>query len=141
VQWARAGGHLALLDVDQTSAPPLAEALGTELQPHGTRGSFLGYFHYLRPHPLFAGLPLGIADEPYAEVLPAWSLRELPGADIPAGVVTVGANRAWAWFADVQTLPLGTGRVTLYHYQPHRAPADDPVGIHLLANLVDWLGQ
>src|SRR5581483_403972 len=41
-RWARAGGHLVLLDLDATTAPPLAEALGLELQPHGTRGSFLG---------------------------------------------------------------------------------------------------
>ncbi len=141
VEWTRGGGHLALVDLAQAEAERLAGALGLELAAHGTRGSFLGYFHYLRPHPLFAGLPLGVADEPFAEVLPAWSLRELPGAEIPAGVVTVGSARQWAWFADVQTLPFGRGRLTFYHYQPHRAPNDDPVAQALLRNLASWLSR
>src|SRR5207249_4355030 len=42
--WARGGGHLALLDVDPEQAERLAGALGLPLQAHGTRGSFLGYF-------------------------------------------------------------------------------------------------
>src|SRR6185437_11086530 len=96
--WVRAGARLVLLDLDEAQAKRLGPALGLDLQPHGTRGSFLGYFHFLRAHPLFAGLPLGVADEPFAEVLPATSLRELSGAEIAAGVVTVGSDRAWAWF-------------------------------------------
>ena len=81
-----------------------------------------------------------MAHQPFADVLPAWSLGELEGAEIPAGVVTVGSNRQWAWFGDVQTLAYGRGRLSFYHYRPHHAPPGDPVAMTLLRNLVDWLG-
>jgi hypothetical protein len=54
VEWVRAGHHLALLDLDPYEAPRVAYAFGLELSSVGTRGSYLGYFHFLRPHALFA---------------------------------------------------------------------------------------
>lgn len=136
-EWVRAGGRLTLLDVDRVNAPRLGRAFGLQLNIQGSRGSFLGYIHFLRPHPLFAGLPTGVAHEPFADVLPEWSLHELPGAESAAGVITVGAGSQWAWFADVQTVPLGYGLVTFYQYRPHRAPRGDVVADHLLRNVID----
>jgi hypothetical protein len=139
VEWVRDGGRLTLLDVDRNNARRLSRAFELQLNIQGSRGSFLGYFHFLRPHPLFAGLPTGVAHEPFADVLPEWSLHELPGAQSAAGVITVGAGSQWAWFADVQTVPLGNGLVTFYQYRPHRAPRGDVVAAYLLRNLTDSL--
>jgi hypothetical protein len=137
--WVRGGGRLCLLDVDRASAPRIGRAFGLDLSVQGSRGSFLGYFHFLRPHSLFVGLPHGVAHEPFADVLPEWSLRELAGAQGAAGVITVGAASQWAWFADVQTVPIGSGSLTLYQYRPHRAPRGDAVALRLLTNLASFV--
>lgn len=121
-------------------AAQLAPLLGLPLIMHGARGYFMGMHHYLRTHPLFAGLDAPcLADGAFSEVLPAWAAEELPTAEIMAGCFTVpDGGRGVLWRGSVQTLPLGDGRLTLY--QLGAGSRDGGVlGRYLLDTLVAWL--
>jgi len=140
VERARAGAHLCLLGLEPRMAAHLAPLLGLPLTMHGARGNFMGMHHYLRQHPLFAGLDAPcLADGAFSEVLPAWAAEELPTAKILAGCLTVpDGGRGFLWRGSVQTLPFGDGRLTLY--QLGAGSRDGGVlGRYLLDTLVAWL--
>jgi hypothetical protein len=109
---------------------------------HGARGNFMGMHHYLRQHPLFDGLGAPcLADGVFAEVLPAWAIEELPGAEIVAGCFTVpDGGRGFLWQASLQTLPLGRGRLTLCQLQLGQRHGG-ALGGYLLDTLLAWLRE
>lgn len=119
-----------------------AQALITELTPAAVKtlqdagafpwslkcvqasGAFVGQFHYLCRLPIWAGLPVGDpASEALGEILPQWTLGELPKAQVLAGAFTVSTftvpgdafrHRGQVdWFMDIADIPHGKGRVRL----------------------------
>jgi hypothetical protein len=140
VERARAGAHLCLVGLEPRTAERLGPLLDLPLAMHGARGNFMGMHHYLRAHPIFAGLHAPcLADSAFADVLPAWAADELSGAEILAGCFTVpDGGRAFLWRGSVQTLPFGQGRLTVYQLGvgSRRGGA---LGRYLLDRLVGWL--
>jgi hypothetical protein len=100
----------------------------------------MGMHHYARDHPLFDGVGAAcLADSVFAEVLPAWVVEELPGADVLAGCFTVpDGGRGFLWRASVQTMPFGRGRLTLCQLGIGQRQGG-ALGRYLLDALVDWL--
>jgi hypothetical protein len=140
VERARAGAHLCLLGLEPRTAEPLVSLLDLPLGVHGARGNFMGMHHYLREHPIVAGLGAPcLADASFAEVLPAWAAEELPGAEILVGCFTVpDGGRAFLWRGSVQTLPFGQGRLTIYQLVADSRQGG-ALGRYLLDRLVGWL--
>jgi hypothetical protein len=140
VERAKAGAHLCLVGLEPAVAARLEPLVGLSLTLHSGRGNFMGVHHYLREHPLFDGLEAPcLADEVFAEVLPAWAVAELPGAEIAAGCFTVpDGGRGFLWRASVQTVPLGRGRLTLCQLALAKR-AGGALGGYLLDALVRWL--
>jgi hypothetical protein len=126
--------------LEPAQAEQLASLVGLPIRLHGARGNFMGMHHYVRDHPVFAGLGAPcLADGAFAEVLPAWALEEIPGATIMAGCFTVpDGGRAFLWQASVQTLPFGRGRLTFYQLQAHHRHGG-ALGRYLLDTLSAWL--
>ena len=139
VERARAGAHLCLVGLEPASAKRLEAPIGIALPIHGARGNFMGMHHYLREHPIFDGLGAPrLADSVFAEMLPAWALEELPGADVLAGCFTVpDGGRAFLWRASVQTVPFGQGRLTLWQLALGQRQGG-ALGRYLLDRLVEW---
>ncbi|MCC6177500.1 MAG: hypothetical protein IT305_19550 [Chloroflexi bacterium] len=139
---AHAGTHVGLLGLEPRSAERVAAVFGLPLAVHGARGNFMGVYHYLRDAPLFAGLGAPcIADSAFAEVLPAWTLDELPGADVAAGCFMMpDGGPGFLWRATVQTLSYGRGRVTLCQLRigPRRGGA---LGRELYRRLAEMIGD
>ena len=139
---ARAGAsaHVCFAGLIPETSARLGRVLDLPLATHGARGNFMGTFHYVRDHPLFAGLGAPrLADEPFAEVLPTWALAELPGADVLAGGFTMpDGGPGFLWRATVQTLRYGRGRLTFY--QLVLGPGGGALGRYLLNRLPAWLG-
>jgi hypothetical protein len=136
---ARAGAHLCLLGIGPAAAGQLGPLLEVPLAVHGARGNFMGVYHYLRDHPLFAGLGAPcLADDAFSEILPAWALEEIPGAEILAGCFSLpDGGPSFLWRATVQTLAYGAGRLTFW--QPVvGAHAGGALGGHLLRMLLSW---
>jgi hypothetical protein len=140
IERARAGSHLCLMGLDLHRAGQLAPLLGLPLELQGARGNFMGMHHYFRRHLLFAevGAPC-LADGTFAEVLPAWAMVELPGAEVLAGCFTVpDGGRGFLWRASVQTLPFERGRLTLWQLSSGPGRGGE-LGRHLLHTLTGWL--
>jgi hypothetical protein len=140
IQRARAGAHLCLVGLDPASAERLSPLLDLPLALHSGRGNFMGVHHYVREHPLLdrLGAPC-LADSTFAEVLPAWAVEELPGAEILASCFTVpDGGRGFLWRASVQTLPFDRGRLTLCQFQLGQRQGG-ALGRYLLDTLADWL--
>jgi len=142
VERARAGAHLCLVGLDQASGKRVEPLIGLPLRLRSGRGNFMGMHHYVREHPMFAGLGAPcLAGSTFAEVLPAWAAEELPGAEVVAGCFTVPDNgRGFLWRASVQTMPFGRGRLTLCQFGigQRRGGA---LGRYLLETLVGWLSE
>jgi hypothetical protein len=138
IERARRGAHLCLAGLEPGLSARIEPLLGLPITLHGARGNFMGMHHYVRDHPVFAGLGApGLADSTFAEVLPVWALEELPGADVLAGCFTVpDGGRAFLWRASVQTLPFGDGRLTLWQLGLGQGYAP---GRYLLSMLVRWM--
>ena len=100
----------------------------------------MGMHHYVREHPIFEGVGAPcLADGVFSEVLPAWVVEELPGAEVAAGCFTVpDGGRGFLWRASVQTMPLGAGRLTLWQLGLGRRQGG-ALGQYLLDMLVGWL--
>jgi hypothetical protein len=88
----------------------------------------VGQFHYLRRESEFLGLSVGdVANPVFAEVLPDWTLREVPGARILAGAFTVSTftvpgdkirHRGQVdWLVGIMDLPCGKGRVRISQWK------------------------
>ena len=127
------------LGIDPAAAQWLGPILDLPLMARAPCANFMGVFHYLRAHPIFAGLGAPcIADGACAEVLPAWALEEIPDADVLAGCFMMpDGGPGFRWRATVQTLPYGTGRLTFWQVQTASGGA---LGTYLLRSLVSWLG-
>jgi hypothetical protein len=140
IERARSGAHLCLVGLDPPLAARLEPLLGLPLALHGARGNFMGMHHYLRDHSVFAGLGAPcLADATFAEVLPAWAVEELSGAEVLAGCFTVpDGGRGFLWRASVQTLPFGRGRLTLWQLAVGKRQGG-ALGRYLLDGLASWL--
>jgi hypothetical protein len=140
VERARAGAHLCLVGLDPTSAQQVERLIRIPLALHSGRGNFMGVHHYVRAHPVLAGIGAPcLADSTFAEVLPAWVTDELPGAEVLAGCFTVpDGGRGFLWRASLQTLPLGRGRLTLCQLQLGQRHGG-ALGGYLLDTLLAWL--
>jgi hypothetical protein len=135
---ARNGAHLCLLGLDRAGAEQVGALLDLPLAVHGARGNFMGVYHYLRDHPLFAGLGgPALADGAFADVLPAWVLEEIPGATVLAGCFSMpDGGPGVLWRATVQTLAYGAGRLTFWQMQTGAQGGN--LGDYLLRALLSW---
>jgi hypothetical protein len=140
VERARAGAHLGLVGLEPASAKRVEPLLGLPLMMYSGRGNFMGVHHYIREHPIFAGLGAPcLADATFAEVLPAWAVEELPGAEVLAGCFTVpDGGRGFLWRASLQTFPLGHGHLTLCQLRLGRRQGG-ALGDYLLETLLAWM--
>jgi hypothetical protein len=140
VERARAGAHLCLVGLDPASAQRIERLTGLPLGMHSGRGNFMGVHHYVREHPVFAGLGAPcLADSTFAEVLPAWVAEEIPGAEVLAGCFTVpDGGRGFLWRASLQTLPLGHGRLTVCQLRLGQRHGW-ALGAYLLDSLLAWV--
>ena len=140
VERARAGAHVSLVGLDPASAKRVEPLIGLPLWMHSGRGNFMGVHHYVRKHSLFTGLGAPcLADSDFAEVLPAWVVEELPGAEVLAGCFTVpDGGRGFRWRASVQTRAFGRGRLTLCQFGIGQRQGG-ALGRYLLDALVGWL--
>lgn len=100
-------------------------------------------FHFLAPSPLFARLPSGIvAGEVHADLLPAWSIARLPGAQVAAGFAQIpGTSTQWKFFADIQSVPHGKGRILFHQYRMWDKLGSSALADALFANLADQVRE
>lgn len=100
-------------------------------------------FHFLAPSPLFARLPSGIvAGEVHADLLPAWSLARLPGAVVSAGFAQIpGTSTHWKFFADIQSVPHGKGRILFHQYRMWDKLGASALADALFSNLADQVRE
>ena len=100
--------------------------------------------HYIRPHTVFEGLPVGgFMGQVYQNVVPQFTLRDLPGAPL-AGCVSWDHNKDYTgpteiWHGSSLTvIPHGRGRLILSLFNIADHLGNDPVADRLLMNLCRW---
>ncbi|MCB9496482.1 MAG: hypothetical protein H6686_06300 [Fibrobacteria bacterium] len=100
-------------------------------------------FHFLAQSPLFARLPAGIvAGEVHADLLPAWSLARLPGAQVAAGFAQIpGTSTQWNFCADIQSVPHGKGRIVFHQYRLWDKLGSSALADALFSNLADQVRE
>ncbi len=115
-------------------------------------GAFLGVYHYIREHRLFAGLPKsGIMREPYKNVVPAETFVDHSDEDptgaldtkpiaIAAQQYMMSGSPTW-WGCDCLVRRFGKGHIVLTHLRLFDHLATDALPRHLLANLLAWVGE
>jgi len=109
------------------------------------RGMWIPVNHYVRPHAVFDGLPVGgFIGQVYQNVVPQFTLLGLPGTPI-AGCVSWGHTKDYTgptevWHGtDLTVLPHGQGRLILSTLNLTEHLGTDPVADKLLLNLCRWL--
>lgn len=114
---------------------------GLDLVPAASAGG--EGFHFLAPSPLFSRLPAGIvAGEVHADLLPAWSLARLPGAQVAAGFAQIPGNSTqWRFFADIQSVPHGKGRILFHQYRMWDKLGTSALADALFSNLADQVRE
>jgi len=110
------------------------------------RGNWIPVNHYVRPHPVFDGLPMGgFMAEAYQNVIPRFTLRDVPGAPL-SGCVSWDHNKDYTgptevWHgSNLLVMPHGRGRLVLSTFNLIEHLGADPVADKLLLNLCRWLG-
>ena len=100
-------------------------------------------FHFLGQSPLFTRLPSGIvAGEVHADLLPAWSIARLPGAQVAAGFAQIpGTSTNWNFFADIQSVPHGKGRIVFHQYRMWDKLGTSALADALFSNLADQVRE
>jgi len=100
-------------------------------------------FHFLAQSPLFTRLPAGIvAGEVHADLLPAWSIARLPGAQVAAGFAQIpGTSTHWNFFADIQSVPHGKGRIVFHQYRMWDKLGTSALADALFSNLADQVRE
>lgn len=108
--------------------------LSAPLHVVGSTGSFRGDFHYVKPHPLFAGLPVNTCmGRDYRNVIARVSMDGFEGDTI------AGCNEnAYWWGTDVGVLPMGAGAAVITTLRFISSLMTDPVAERILANLCAW---
>jgi len=122
--------------------PTHARATGLDLDVVRSEGSFIGYYHYVRAHPMTAGLPANcLMGQVYRDVCARESLR---GSFQPGTEYVVGAfTSTWGAFrfehsADLAAMPYGEGRLILTTIPIGRLLGADPIADRLLCNIVSY---
>jgi hypothetical protein len=115
---------------------------GFDVQFRKGLGNWLPCYHWIRDTPVFAGLPVnGLAGEVYAEVLPRYVLHEL-GGEVLAGTIRSTQTRRedpkMLWSSDVEILDYGRGKLIFCQYRVFDPECDDPVGLRLRDNLLQF---
>jgi hypothetical protein len=108
------------------------------------KGMWIPVNHYVRPHPIFDGLPSGgFMGQVYQNVVPQFTLMGLPGAPL-AGCVSwdhnkdyIGPTEVWHG-TDLTVVPHGRGRLVLSTLNLIEHLGADPVADQLLLNLCRW---
>ncbi len=107
-----------------------------EISPAASAGGE-GY-HYIAPSNLFSRLPQGIvAGEVFADLLPAWTLGRLPGAQVASGFAQLSPTGHWQFKADIQTVPHGKGRLMFHQFRMWDKLGTLALADALFANLAD----
>ncbi len=108
--------------------------LSTPLRVVGSTGSYRGDFHYVKPHPIFAGLPVNTCmSTDYRNVIARVSMDGFEGETI-AGV---NENAYW-WGTDVGVLRMGSGAAVVTTLRFTSSLMTDAVAQRILANLCSW---
>ncbi len=128
----------ALVDMPDDSSA----AAVFSLQTVSSEGNFIGWYHFLRPHPLFAGLPTGgLMGQIFRDLCPRESLRGdyEPGTEFPAGGFTTGWGRFdFDHAADLAIIPYGKGRLIVTTLPLGRLAGGTRWMDRILRNLVVW---
>jgi len=97
-------------------------------------GDFRGFFHFVKPHPLFRSLPVrACMNSEYRNVIARISLDGFEGESI----VVCNENAYW-WGTDMGALSVGRGAIVLSTLRIAPSLNLDPVAAVLLANLAGW---
>ena len=118
-----------------------------ELRHRTARGMWIPVLHYVRPHPIFEGLPHeSFMNQPYHNVAPRNTLVNLPGATV-AGSVSWDVEhdcyaKMQAWHGiDLAVVPHGQGKMILSMLQIVDHLGTDPVTDKLLQNLLAYASE
>ena len=100
----------------------------------GSTGSFRGDFHYVKPHPLFEGLPVKTCMGPeYRNVIARVSMDGFEGETV------AGCNEnAYWWGTDVGLISIGSGAAVFSTLRLSANLGTDPVAERILSNLCTW---
>jgi hypothetical protein len=134
----RAGSTVALLiDSSDGGLIDLINDLGIHSGPLRiveSAGTFQGDFHYVKPHPIFTGLPAKTCMGP--EYRNAIARHSLDGFE---GETVVGCNEnAYWWGTDVGVIRMGSGAMVLCTMRLSQNLGADPVAERIVANLAGW---
>lgn len=138
-----AGGRTAALgplQPDDEAALALLGEHGVILRLYPGIGNWMGCYHWVPSSQLFSGLPAGgLAGEAYVDVRPHYVMSELRG-EVLAGSFNNSQTRrepaSILWYSDVESVPLGKGRLIFCQYRIFDKPGENPLADRLLANLV-----
>ncbi|MFH1008620.1 MAG: sugar-binding domain-containing protein [Candidatus Latescibacterota bacterium] len=108
----------------------------------GGGGGLGGNFHYVKPHPVFAGLPSGcLMDWEYANLWARETIKEICIANLDpetlVGIVAAGEDPA-LWNTDMLITRQGLGRVLLSKLELGAHLGQDPVADRMVLNMVRW---
>ena len=143
LSWVEAGGRMIVgpLTPEHDRALASFARYGQRISTEGTIGAWMGHYHYIKSSPTFAGLPVdGLAGQPYAEVIPWYSLNELSDR-VWAGTFRNhlkyrGEPYGFTWYADVQQMPMGSGQILFCQYRIWDRIGTDPIADRLFANII-----
>ncbi|HVA00645.1 MAG TPA: glycoside hydrolase family 2 TIM barrel-domain containing protein [Terriglobia bacterium] len=110
------------------------KVLSGPLRVVGSTGSFRGDFHYVKPHPIFAGLPVNTCMGcDYRNVIARVSMDGFEGDTI------AGCNEnAYWWGTDVGVISMGSGAAVISTLRLSSSLLTDAVAERILANLCSW---
>ena len=105
-------------------------------------GGLGGNFHYVKPHPVFEGLPSGcLMDWEYANIWARETMKETCVAnldpEIIVGIVAAGTDPT-TWYTDMLVTRQGKGRVLLSKLELGSNLGKDPVADRILLNMLRW---
>lgn len=100
--------------------------------------------HYVRSHPVFAGLPVRclMADGIYESVYPLTTIKGLEGWDEITGAFCLGSlGGEWGYWhsTDLAVTGYGKGKIVISTYRLADILHADPTAGRMLLNLIKWL--
>lgn len=134
----RAGSTVGfLMESDDGGIINLLKALKilpASLRVVGSTGSYRGDFHYVKPHPIFAGLPVNTCmSGDYRNVVARVSMDGFDGETV------AGCNEnAYWWGTDVGVIPMGSGVAVVTTLRFTSSLRSDALAERILANLCAW---
>jgi beta-galactosidase len=147
-QWLKllddvASGEIAIIGPLHTRDQVALELLrehGIPVQLDLGIGSWMGCFHWVSDPTLLEGVQdIGLAGEPFVDVLPWYVMSEL-GGTVRAGAFrntqTRRAPPMMLWYSDIEAVHLGKGMLLLCQYRIFDRAHENPLAGRMLHNLL-----